>query len=121
LRSLPAWPAQVEALTLSLGPGDHSLQDIGRLNVGLCDVDSGSVLGSADSESPMRVHDGDGDDLLRTAGLDDVLDGGAGDDSLSGLAGNDFFDEAAAANGRDVINADVCDAEPDEAVDSCKI
>lgn len=98
------WVKQVEALTLSLGPGDDSLQDIGRLNVGLYDVDSGSVLSVGEIESRMRLYGGEGNDLLRGSGLDDLLDGGAGDDTLSGLGGNDFFDEASAANGADVIN-----------------
>lgn len=98
------WLKQAEALTLSTGPGDDTLQDIGRLNVGLYDVDSGSVLAVGDIEAPMRVYGGDGNDLLRTGGLDDILDGGPGNDDLSGLAGNDWFDEASNANGTDVIN-----------------
>lgn len=98
------WIKQADALTLSLGPGHDGLSDIGRLNVGLYDVDSGSVLNVDEIGLPMRLYGGAGNDNLRGGGLDDLFEGGDGDDVLIGLGGNDFFDEGASMNGADVIN-----------------
>lgn len=98
------WVKQAEGVSVGLGPGDDGLQDIGRLNVGLYDIDSGAVLRVEPVNIPMRIFGGEGADVLRGGRLDDHLDGGPGNDTISALAGNDFVDEGESMSGADVVN-----------------
>jgi Ca2+-binding RTX toxin-like protein len=98
------WAKGVERFTASLGPGDDLLVPIQRLNVGLYDVDSGSVLQAQVLNVASELWGGDGHDEIVGSNQDDFISGGAGNDKLDGLLGNDFFDEGLNANGSDVIN-----------------
>lgn len=93
-----------ETLRVSLGPGDDKWREIGRLNLGLFDLDSGSVLRIEGIDLPQRLWGGDGDDELNGGAFDDVIVGGKGNDVVNGHEGNDRFDEESKSNGRDVIN-----------------
>jgi hypothetical protein len=93
-----------ETLRSSLGPGNDAWREIGRLNVGLFDLDSGSVLRIEGIDLPQRLWGGDGDDELNGGAFDDQILGGSGDDLVNGMDGNDGFDEGSKANGKDVIN-----------------
>lgn len=93
-----------ETLRTSLGPGNDAWREIGRLNVGLFDLDSGSVLRIEGIDLPQRLWGGDGDDELNGGAFDDDIWGGDGDDLVNGMDGNDEFDEGSKANGKDMIN-----------------
>lgn len=94
-----------ETLRASFGPGNDKWQEIGRLNVGLFDLDSGSVLRIEGIDLPQRLWGGDGNDELNGGAFDDQIVGGSGDDISNGWDGNDRFDEESKANGKDQINA----------------
>lgn len=93
-----------ETLRTSLGPGDDSWREIGRLNVGLFDLDSGSSLRIDGIDLPQRLWGGEGNDELNGGAFDDQIFGGNGDDILNGYDGNDRFEEDSQANGKDLIN-----------------
>lgn len=93
-----------ETLRASFGPGNDGWREIGRLNVGLYDLDSGSALRIEGIDLPQRLWGGDGNDELNGGALDDRIVGGSGDDIVNGMDGNDQFDEESGANGRDLIN-----------------
>lgn len=94
-----------ETLRSSLGPGNDNWREIGRLNVGLFDLDSGSVLRIEGIDLPQRLWGGDGNDELNGGAFDDQIVGGSGDDISNGWDGNDRFDEESRSNGNDLINA----------------
>jgi Ca2+-binding RTX toxin-like protein len=98
------WGKDIESTGVSLGPGDDSIEYIGRLNVGLFDVDTGGAIHPTELAIPAQLWGGVGDDLLVAGGADDKLVGGAGNDSVSGGDGNDSFDEGAESNGADILN-----------------
>ncbi len=93
-----------ELVRTSLGPGDDVWAEIGRLNVGLFDLDSGSKLNIKGIDVAQRMWGGDGNDELNGGALDDHIVGGAGDDLVNGWEGNDRFGEESQANGRDIVN-----------------
>lgn len=93
-----------ELVRTSLGPGDDVWAEIGRLNVGLFDLDTGSKLNIKGIDVAQRIWGGDGHDELNGGALDDEIVGGAGDDLVNGRDGNDRFIEDSRANGRDILN-----------------
>lgn len=93
-----------EQVRVSLGPGDDTWAEIGRLNVGLFDLDGKTPLNIKGIDVPQRIWGGDGNDELFGGAFDDLIVGGYGDDILNGRAGNDRFEELSQQNGRDTIN-----------------
>lgn len=93
-----------ESARTSLGPGNDTWAPIGRLNVGLFDLDSRTALQIDGIDIAQRIWGGDGDDELHGGALDDRIVGGDGNDVTSGWDGNDEFDEVSHANGGDVMN-----------------
>lgn len=98
------WAKSFERARVSLGPGDDAWRAITRLNLGLFDLDSGSVLNINGIDLPQELWGGAGHDELNAGKHDDYLNGGTGDDELNGGEGGDRFDEGGSQNGRDTIN-----------------
>jgi Ca2+-binding RTX toxin-like protein len=98
------WGKDIESMVVSPGPGSDVVEYIGRLNVGLFDVDTGGILRASEVAVPMQLWGGEGADTLVAGSADDLLVGGDGDDVLSAGDGNDVVDEAAASNGSDTLN-----------------
>ncbi len=104
LPRLNLWVDQLEELTYSLGPGNDTFDEVGRLNVGKYD-DRGVTARVEDPAFPVNAFGGEGDDVLRGGQMSDFFAGGPGDDVMNGGEGGDYFDEGASSSGRDLINA----------------
>jgi Ca2+-binding RTX toxin-like protein len=87
-----------------------------------CEARSGEADEADTIVNVESVRSGTGNDRLVGTDGDDFLYGDEGDDVIEGLNGSDVLQ---GGPGRDELfggeDADICDAEPEEAVDSCEI